>query len=295
MSSASPSLPQLRAFAAAARYGSFSAAAKALGVSQSALSHAIGQLEKLLAAKLFLRTSRSCKLTPTGEALLPRVQSALADVDGLAALARRSASEAELKLLVIPSFASYFLIDRLPAWQTRHGGIAFTFERHFLEYEGIFTEADAAILWGDGSWPNAESVLLGGNELVVVAAPRHPAIKAFARGKVDRSQLLNHVEVSQAWQQVASEAQIVFSGSEHALSFNLYSQVLDAAERGLGVAALPRFVAARALERGTLVTVIERRVRLPGGYYLVHKPEVRYSAALRSFREWLLGQVRAGL
>lgn len=295
MSSASPSLPQLRAFAAAARYGSFSAAAKTLGVSQSALSHAIGQLEKLLGARLFLRTSRACKLTPTGETLLPRVQTALADIDGLAALAKRSATEAELKLLVIPSFASYFLIDRLPTWQTRHAGIAFTFERHFLEDQNILTEVDAAILWGDGSWPNAEAVLLGGNELVVVAAPRHPAIKAFARGKVDRSQLLNHVEVPQAWQQVASEAQITFSGSEHALSFNLYSQVLDAAERGLGVAALPRFVAARALELGTLVTVIERRVRLPGGYYLVHKPEVRYSAALRSFRDWLLGQARAGL
>jgi len=72
-----PPLEWIRAFEAAARCGSFTAAAAETGITQSAISQRIGQLEKSLGTALFVRQPRSITLTVGGEAWLPHVQSAL--------------------------------------------------------------------------------------------------------------------------------------------------------------------------------------------------------------------------
>lgn len=72
-----PPLEWVRAFEAAARLGSFTAAAVETGLTQPAISQRIGQLEKHLGAQLFLRQARTITLTVEGEAWLPHVQAAL--------------------------------------------------------------------------------------------------------------------------------------------------------------------------------------------------------------------------
>jgi DNA-binding transcriptional LysR family regulator len=71
-----PHLPlsALRAFEAVARTGSFRAAAADLGLTPSAVSHAIRGLEALLAVRLFLRDGRGIRLTPQGETLMAHVE-----------------------------------------------------------------------------------------------------------------------------------------------------------------------------------------------------------------------------
>ena len=72
-----PPLEWIRAFDAAARCGSFTAAATETGLTQSAISQRIGHLEKLLGVALFYRRARSTSLTIEGEAWLPHVRLAL--------------------------------------------------------------------------------------------------------------------------------------------------------------------------------------------------------------------------
>lgn len=72
-----PPLEWVRAFEAAARLGSFTAAAQELGLTQSAVSQRIAQLETHLGARLFLRQPRAISLTVEGEAWLPHVRTAL--------------------------------------------------------------------------------------------------------------------------------------------------------------------------------------------------------------------------
>ncbi|CAG0911715.1 unnamed protein product, partial [Cyprideis torosa] len=81
-----PPLEWIRAFEAAARLGSFTAAASEIGLTQAAVSQRIGQLEQHLGIRLFNRKARTISLTVEGEAWLPHVRHAL---DG-----RRDSTEA---------------------------------------------------------------------------------------------------------------------------------------------------------------------------------------------------------
>jgi LysR family glycine cleavage system transcriptional activator len=62
-----PPLDTLRAFEAAARLGSFSAAAEGLNLTHGAISRQVAKLERWLGLKLFLRAARGVKLTPDGD------------------------------------------------------------------------------------------------------------------------------------------------------------------------------------------------------------------------------------
>lgn len=105
----------LQAFIAIADNGSFVDAAKAMNLSQTALSHRIGKLEDELGLPLFIRTTRKLALSREGLALLPRarraiddLETALSDLKELGQLKRR-----ELTIGCIPSLASSVLADVL--------------------------------------------------------------------------------------------------------------------------------------------------------------------------------------
>lgn len=81
------SLPQLRALVAVAEHGSFSRAATALGISQSAVSHAVSTLERALGDRVVTRDAPA-RLTPLGSAVLPHARQTVSSADALAAAAR---------------------------------------------------------------------------------------------------------------------------------------------------------------------------------------------------------------
>lgn len=117
------SLAELEAVATVARTGGFRAAARELGVSSSALSHAIAALEDRLQVRLFNRTTRSVVLTPVGETFVAEVASALAVIDGalehasegsseISGLLRINTSRGAAEMLLRPLFLRY--LNRYP-------------------------------------------------------------------------------------------------------------------------------------------------------------------------------------
>jgi DNA-binding transcriptional LysR family regulator len=89
-----PVLPQIQVFLAVARQRSFTAAGRELGVSPSAVSQAVKQLEEALHVVLFTRTTRSVALTDAGKRLAEGAAPALGQID--AAIAEISAHRGEL-------------------------------------------------------------------------------------------------------------------------------------------------------------------------------------------------------
>src|SRR5438067_4935373 len=85
-------LDQLQAFVTVARLGSFTRAAKALHLSQPAVSTQIRNLEDVLGARLFDRNTRSVALAPFGKELAPALERILHDIDALATGARERAT-----------------------------------------------------------------------------------------------------------------------------------------------------------------------------------------------------------
>lgn len=116
-----PSLAALRTFEAAARLGSFKAAAAELGVTPTAVSHQIRALEDMLDTPLFVRRTRAVELTQAGARLSPAVHEGL--------LAMRTAlediveAEQSLTVTTTAAFATLRLLPRLPAFEAAWPGL----------------------------------------------------------------------------------------------------------------------------------------------------------------------------
>lgn len=115
-------LNDLAAFAVIARTRSFTAAAAEMGVSASALSHAMRGLEERLGVRLLARSTRAVAATEAGEALLERLGPALDEIEaGVSALADwRDEPEGVLRLTTFHWVASTYLAERLPVFLAAH-------------------------------------------------------------------------------------------------------------------------------------------------------------------------------
>ncbi|HET7411970.1 MAG TPA: LysR family transcriptional regulator, partial [Pararhizobium sp.] len=142
-----PSLEWVRVFEAAARLGSFTAAAKELGLTQAAVSQRIRNLETRLGVQLFDRQARGISLSTQGEAWLPHVQAALSQLtqstaDLFEAPRRKitiAASASVIELWISPRLAE--IARRLP-----HLQLAFETIQRLPDYSRY--EADFEIRFG---------------------------------------------------------------------------------------------------------------------------------------------------
>lgn len=117
---------QLQAFLAVARSGSFSAAARELGVSKSAVSQSVRQLEEQLRVGLLVRTTRSVSLTDAGRRLVENAGPALAQVaDALAQVTAQPGEVVGRVKLTVPRVAVPFIIEPvLPTFRARYPRVA---------------------------------------------------------------------------------------------------------------------------------------------------------------------------
>ena len=160
-----PSTQALLAFEAAAHRGSFTLAGQDLSVSQSAVSHQILGLEQDLDVSLFLRLPRQLVLTDAGRSLLSRVSPALDALE--AAMLDLASSKGEggtLELGVVPTFATKWLIPRMPTFLKAHPHVTLNLSTRLLPFDFSLTGLDAAIHYGRPDWPGTESEYLMGEE-----------------------------------------------------------------------------------------------------------------------------------
>jgi len=110
-------LDHLRSFEAVARRAGFGAAAEELHVTQSAVSRQIKSLEDELGAPLFTRGTRRVELTQAGQLLLRVIAPALGRIDNAVRQIRQQRGRAQVSLSTFPSFASLWLLPRLPTFE----------------------------------------------------------------------------------------------------------------------------------------------------------------------------------
>jgi LysR family transcriptional regulator, hydrogen peroxide-inducible genes activator len=170
---------QLRYVAAVARAGNFSRAAEQCHVSQPSLSQQIQKLEEELGERLFDRMKREAKLTPHGEAFLPRALKILEEVD----VAKREASDAH-KLLrgrvilgVLPTIAPYLLPSVLVDFAKKFPDVEIVVHEdttaQLLKLANAY-EIDFAVASRPIRDPRMEVKDLFAEELRLALPPRHP-------------------------------------------------------------------------------------------------------------------------
>lgn len=119
------SLTELEAIAAVARHGGFRAAARELGMSSSALSHAVATLEERLSVRIFNRTTRSVTLSEAGERLVAEIAPALAVIDRAIENAGVSSESVSgtLRLNMAPGAARMLLVPLILEYGRRHPNV----------------------------------------------------------------------------------------------------------------------------------------------------------------------------
>lgn len=194
-------LAQMQMFLAVVEHGSFSGAARSLDRAQSAVSHAVAQLETHLGVELFDRGGRTPVLTHAGQALLPEARALLRQARELEATARGwsgGPEQAHFSIVVDMVFPVEQLVAVLAALQERHPRLALTVH---TEARGAVTarllEEDcqlgvAAMLLPESPTP-LETQRVGGVDFVAVAAPGHPL--AAVQGPLSLELLRRHIQI----------------------------------------------------------------------------------------------------
>ena len=173
-------LRQLRCFYAVARHRHFTRASEELGLSQSSVSHNIRQLEASLGVELFVRTSRAVRLTRAGEALLPRAEQIIQQLD--AAVSEMQQFTGLLRGQIVLGTMRALGPIRLPAllrsFGERFPGIDIVMREHSTERMVDMLDAgelDAAFVQPPDSLPaSVLTEVLHVEEFVLVVGPDHP-------------------------------------------------------------------------------------------------------------------------
>ncbi|MEX0365096.1 MAG: LysR substrate-binding domain-containing protein [Ruegeria sp.] len=165
-----PSLPALRAFDAAARLGSFRAAAEQLSVSATAVSHHIRGLEQQLGRRLFDRTGRTVALTEDGKKLSEATRQAFGLLEG-AVDALREAPRKVVRIAAGPIFTARWLMPRIGEFWERHPDLELEFLPSYRPGDLATGSADIVIRWERVQDMPANATKLLELEPVVVASP----------------------------------------------------------------------------------------------------------------------------
>jgi LysR family transcriptional regulator, glycine cleavage system transcriptional activator len=290
-----PSMTGLQAFEASARHLSFSRAAEEMNLTQGAISRQIRTIEEQLGFGLFRRVRQRLILTEAGAAYAPEVRACLARMEAATLeLLAHQGTGGMLNLAVLPTFGTRWLIPRMPTFWRAHPGITVNFNTRTVPFDFGSEQIDAAIHFGDTSWPGVIAHRLMGEEVVPVCAPallRDPGLRAI--DDLGRHTLLQHTTRPLAFQEwLTAAAPDVHINGLKGPKFEHFAMVIQAAAAGLGVAILPRFLIEEELALARLVIPFDIPVRSAHAYYFVYPEEKREMPVVRTFGDWLVAEAR---
>ena len=289
-----PSTAMLSAFEAAARHQSFTKAADELAVTQSAVCRQIAGLEDFLNVKLFRRSRRGVVLTDTGLAYSRKVTARLDEVerDALDVMAR-GGQGGTLEIGAVPTFATKWLLPRLPQFARAHPGITINLSARARPFLFDDTNFDAAIHAGETTWPGTEGRFLMQESMIAVCSPHLIAPrKSLARADWSRYPLLHQSTRPYGWRDWFASLGLRVEGDMAGPRFELFTMAAEAAIHGMGITLIPRLMVEDELQRGVLIQASPHVLQTGRAYYLIYPERNSDNPALATFGTWLDGQAR---
>ena len=271
------------------RLGSARAAADELGLSPSALSRRIGNLETFVGKKLFTRARQSMQLTDEGQAFYEAVN------PHLESLARAVESQSEnlsllrLHLGVLPLFGSQRLFPRLAELRRSHPLLHIDIDTGAHIEDRVGDTLDAGIILSRGPASGLHAVRLDHNRVHAIAS--RDIAKAVGdvpdRQRLEAQTFLIHNELPasfEAWKAALSLHDLEPAAIDHYDSGQL---MLEAAKQGLGIAIMHDDHMRRAAD-DRLTNLFGVDVESPYSYWFVCKPTALEERPVRIFHDWLV-------
>ena len=287
MSNRLPPLNPLRAFEAAARRGSISAAARELNVTHGAVSHQIKTLEETLKAALFERGGKRLKLTPQGALLLPAVSSAFDGIAAATALMNRPSTSGRLRISCVPALLSLWLIPRMNSFSEQYPEISLTLTSSNDADLIHSPDVDVAILYGHGGWRDCWTRQWSTLQLFPVVSPSLLNTRPLRSIRDLRDHVLLHGDDGREWNTwlAAADQLDMPRGREHFMSDARLST--EAARHGQGVALGDSITASSLIAAGELIIPFDLSVPASDAFYVATRNEMRAAPIVRVFIDWL--------
>ena len=288
-------LNALRAFEAVAKHGSFTGAANALRISQSALSRHVISIERLIDVQLFERRPHSLVLTKAGQHLLPtviksfdRLEYSLDEIRNAGAPTLRT-----LRVQMPPSFAVHLAVPILRDFRRANSEV----EIDLVSPYGVGpppSDVDVAVVYSQPTVTELVSDLLWQAKLSILC---HPDLAKRHAGKdlatFIRDNELMHVRIADlprhhSWAQFAKQANLGQINYERGLVFDTALLAVQYALSGEGLALVDVNLFAEELRAGRLVRPFDTSLNDGYGYYLVTHPDALSDTAIALFRSWII-------
>jgi DNA-binding transcriptional LysR family regulator len=270
-------LLNIKAFLLVARTGSFSGAARELGVAPSVVTKRITRLEDEMGAQLFIRSTRALALTPAGERLLPQYQRLVAELDEIigAASATERGIEGHLRIKGPTTLTSMFLGAIFSDFHAQNPGITMDIVLMDRSVNPLEEGFDIVVGALPASYPNVSDFPLGPYSIVLCASPSYVEAKGAPETPTElidhdccTSQLMGNTWV---FENAPSTTTVEVRSKMHA---NDNRVLREAALRGVGIAVLPRFLVQEDLKAGRLQELMPAHP-IPTFYMKVLVPRIK--------------------
>jgi DNA-binding transcriptional LysR family regulator len=256
-------LTALATFLEVAAQGSFSAGARARGIPRPTATRHVSVLEHDLGVRLIERTTRSMRITDAGTDLVERGRRILDDVEAArdAVADRQQRLSGRIRISAPIEYGTKFLGPVLATFASAHPDVRLSVELTARQVDLVEDNFDVALRIGPLRDSTDGARRLGAMSFVICAAPallaqeppRHP--EQLSTRKLLVFDTASHKRV---WSFSSSGRTVEVAVGSAVIEANSYALLLAAATSGLGFARLPSFIAAPALDAGTLVRVLPR-------------------------------------
>ncbi len=273
--------------------GSFAGAAEHLGMSTSAVSRHVAELETHLTTRLLNRTTRRISLTESGQAYFERALHLLADLEETEAVVSSStvAPRGTIRLTCSTSFGVPYLAPAIGAFQAKYPDVRFDISASNSFVDLVEEGLDLAIRIGDLGNPNLIARRIGAMRLVACASPDYLKRNGVPRHPDD---LIKHNCFTYEYSPMKNmwpfrdgknnEVKARIAGSVHANNGEMLAAIAVA---GVGIALEPDFIINPLLASGALVPILENFKPAPYSIYAVYPSRRHLSAKVRTFVDFL--------
>ena len=297
-----PSLKGLQAFDAVVRHGSISAAARALGVSPSAITQQVKLLEAHLGVALFDRVGGGLRPNEWGRTYHGDVGPAFERLAAAKTTLAGARARTEVVISALPTFASKWLAPRMFDWRAREGSgeVKLIASESEPDLDPVNGHADVhlRVTYGSAAEAHPHRAPLFRDSLVAVCAPSLAAERPVPTAELLRGPLIEAdwaiaAAEQPGWNEFAERTGNARPGGTRGLTVSLTSVAIDAATAGRGFALVPFAMVEADLEEGRLVLACDERINLPVDYQLAWSAVHVSREAVSQFRGWLVSEGRA--
>lgn len=290
-----PSLKYLKTFHVAATRLSFKAAAEALFITPSAVSHQIRTLEQQLGVTLFVRGPRALTLTEAGADYLEQIDALFRRLESVTEQLQVRFGRAIARLHVPPFFANELLLPRLQTFLEATPENDIELDTILAPLDSHPADADLSIVVGSGPWEGLEAYCLFAQRFT-------PACSSVLRARLsintaadlNGQTLIVHDARRDAWDRWAQAQGLASLRPGKLVRVDTMFAAAEAAERSLGIALVSAPLGARRFESGSLVRLFAEELDSGDSYFLLHRREDGARPEVQALKAWLLEEFGAG-